>query len=254
MKKLGRKKVWVPVIALCSVGLIVGTGYAAWTITRKQNDTATGNRKADIVKDEHVVVKNVKWYQGTGVSGNALDKNPTVCFGWTQKSKEASGDWLSNSDVNFKEDRTFTLAFGVEKGKDATATPTVTRKVEDSGTAFKDCIDKELIVAPGSKGSDALNYTLTATPGDTNGNTTSYTVDVSFSWGNHFETKNPMNFYNDFANSAAWTTYISGKTGYDESRYTDFSKSLEAIAKLNTSDQDPKTPRFDITIDVGGSK
>lgn len=248
MKKLGMKKVWVPVIALCSVGLIVGTGYAAWTISRKQNGNATGNRKADTVNDAHAVVKNVKWYRGTGESKEALsekDPNPTVCFGWTAKSG-VSGDWLTNIDENFKEDRKFTLAFDVEKGKDAgTVTPAVTREVVDSGTAFADCISKHLIIAPD---------TLTAKAGTANGNTTPYTVDVSFSWGSHFETKNPMNFYNGFVDSAAWTTYIGKNTSetYDASMYTDFSNSLGAIAKLNTS-ADSKTPRFDIKIDVGGS-
>lgn len=246
MKKLGMKKVWVPVIALCSVGLIVGTGYAAWTISRKQNGKATGNRKADTVNDAHAVVKNVKWYRGTGDSKTAIsEENPTVCFGWTEKSG-ASGDWLDNTDAKFKEDRKFTLAFEVETGKDAGAvTPAVTREVVDSGTAFADCISKHLIIAPD---------TLTVKEGTTNGNTTPYTVDVIFSWGSHFETKNPMNFYNGFVDSAAWTTYIDKNTSetYDASMYTDFSNSLGAIAKLNTSDAS-NTPRFDIKINVGGS-
>lgn len=258
MKKLGMKKVWVPVIALCSVGLIVGTGYAVWTISRKQNGNATGNRKADTVNDAHAVVKNVKWYRGTGESKEALsekDPNPTVCFGWIAKSG-VSGDWLTNTDDNFKEDRKFTLAFDVEKGKDAgKVTPVVTRNVVDSGTAFADCISKQLIIAPGTQGDDVFNYTLdaTAAAGDGNGNTTSYTVDVIFKWGTHFEGKNPMNFYNNFAKSADWTTYIEKKEGYDASMYTDFSNSLSAIAKLKTSTDSKKAPCFDIKINVGGS-
>ena len=254
------KKVWVPVIALCSVGLIVGTGYAAWTISRKQNGNATGNRKADTVNDAHAVVKNVKWYRGTGESKEALsekDPNPTVCFGWTAKSG-VSGDWLTNTDENFKEDRKFTLTFEVETGKDAgTVTPDVTRKVEDSGTAFANCISKNLIIAPGDKkqDDDVLNYTLEAKQGGVNENTTSYTVDVIFKWGTHFGGQNPMNFYNQFEKSEAWTTYIDAHKSeiYDASMYTDFSNSLGAIATLNTSSADPKTPRFDIKINVGGS-
>lgn len=260
MKKLGMKKVWVPVIALCSVGLIVGTGYAAWTISRKQNGNATGNRKADAVTDAHAIVKNVKWYRGTGKSKEALsetDPNPTVCFGWTAKSG-VSGDWLTNTDEKYKEDRKFTLAFDVEKGKNAgTVTPVVTRKVEDSGTAFADCINNNLIIAPGKQGDDVLNYTFDApaAAGDGNGNTTSYTVDVIFKWGTHFGGQNPMNFYNQFDKSEAWTTYIDANKSetYDASMYTDFSNSLDAIAQLNTSTADPKTPRFNIKINVEGS-
>lgn len=258
MKKNGMKKVWVPVIALCSAGLLVGTGFAAWTISRKLNGNATGNRKADAVNDAHAIVKNVKWYRGTGESKEALsekDPNPTVCFGWTAKSG-VSGDWLTNTDENFKEDRKFTLAFDVEKGQDAgTVTPAVTRKVEDSGTAFANCIKKNLIMAPGEQGTDVLNYTLAATAGEANANTTPYTVEVIFKWGIHFDGQNPMNFYNRFDKSEAWTTYIDAHKSetYDASMYTDFSNSLGAIAQLNTSSADPKTPRFDIKINVGGS-
>lgn len=258
MKKLGMKKVWVPVIALCSVGLIVGTGYAAWTISRKQNGNTTGNRKADTVTDEHVVVQNIKWYTGTTVAADSVvPGDPEVCFGWVKKSETVSGNWLENtnsSGTDFKENREFTLAFDVDKAKNVTAvTPDVTRTVVDSGDAFKECVDKNLIKAPGTKKGDALHYTLNLTTGETTGSITSYTADVSFSWGDHFGKQNPMNFYNGFTKSDAWTTYITGKTGYDESRYTDFSNSLEAIAKLNTSADSQKAPRFDIKIDVGGS-
>ena len=60
MKKLGMKKVWVPVIALCSVGLIVGTGYAAWTITKNGTGTEAGSFIADSVEEENIEVKNFK--------------------------------------------------------------------------------------------------------------------------------------------------------------------------------------------------
>lgn len=261
MKKLGMKKVWVPVIALCSVGLIVGTGYAAWTISRKQNGKATGNRKADTVTDEHVVVQNIKWYTGTTVAdGSAVSGDPEVCFGWVPKSGNVSGDWLENTNSSgdaFKENRKFTLAFDVDKGKDVTeVTLAVTRKVEDSGNAFKDCVDKNLIVAPGTKKDDSLNYTLNPNPGKTTGNITSYTVDVSFSWGSHFAGNNPMDFYNGY-DTSSWTTRraIEGnETKYNASMYQDFSDSMTAIGKLNTSASDPKTPRFDIAINVGGTK
>lgn len=263
MKKLGMKKVWVPVIALCSVGLIVGTGYAAWTISRKQNGTATGNRKADTVTDEHVVVQNIKWYTGTTVAdGSDVPGDPEVCFGWVKKSGDVSGNWLENtnsSGTDLKENRKFTLAFDVDKGKDVTkVTPAVTRKVEDSGGAFKNCVDKNLIVAPGTKG-DALNYTLNPKPvntGKTTGNITSYTVDVSFSWGSHFGGSNPMDFYNGY-NTSSWTTRRAQEGNdkeYNASMYQDFSDSMTAIGQLNTSTSDPKTPRFDITINVGGTK
>lgn len=260
MKKLGMKKVWVPVIALCSVGLIVGTGYAAWTISRKQNGNATGNRKADTVTDAHVVVQNIKWYTGTTVADDsAVSGDPEVCFGWVKKSDTVSGNWLENTNSSgnvLKENRKFTLAFDVETGNNATGvTPVVTRKVEDSGKAFENCVDKNLIVVTGTK-VDALNYTLSLNTGKTTGNITSYTADVSFSWGSHFASTNPMDFYNGYSTSS-WTTRRAQEGNdkeYNASMYQDFTDSMTAIGKLNTSASDPKTPRFDITINVGGTK
>lgn len=261
MKKLGRKKVWVPVIALCSVGLIVGTGYAAWTISRKQNGNATGNRKADTVTDAHVVVQNIKWYTGTTVADDsAVSGDPEVCFGWVKKSDAVSGNWLENtnsSGTDFKENRKFTLAFDVDKAENVTAvTPDVTRTVEDSGGAFKECVNKNLIKAPGTTKGDALHYTLNLNTGKTTGSITSYTVDVSFSWGSHFASTNPMDFYNGYSTSS-WTTRRAQEGNdkeYNASMYQDFTDSMTAIGKLNTSASDPKTPRFDITINVGGTK
>lgn len=91
MKKLGMKKVWVPVIALCSVGLIVGTGYAAWTITGGNNtQEQTGNRKADIVSDRHIKVTDVFWYEGTEILENKKTASPEVCFGWKNEGTTAS--------------------------------------------------------------------------------------------------------------------------------------------------------------------
>lgn len=260
MKKLGMKKVWVPVIALCSVGLIVGTGYAAWTISRKQNGNATGNRKADTVTDAHVVVQNIKWYTGTTVADDsAVSGDPEVCFGWVKKSDTVSGNWLENTNSSsnvLKENRKFTLAFDVETCNNATGvTPVVTRKVEDSGNAFKNCVDKNLIVVTGTK-VDALNYTLLLNTGKTTGNITSYTANVSFSWGSHFASTNPMDFYNGYSTSS-WTTRRAQEGNdkeYNASMYQDFTDSMTAIGQLNTSASDPKTPRFDITINVGGTK
>ena len=247
MKKLGRKKVWVPVIALCSVGLIAGTGYAAWTISRNEKGEATGNRRADTVSDTHISVKNVQWYKG----GNKLTENPTVTFGYTETKVEGvSGSWLTNTG-EIKEDRNFSLHFDVEKGTDITKDLdiSVSREVTDKDEAFVNCVTSSLIAAPGTDEGTHLKYTLSAgdpTPGDNN--VASYVCDVTFKWGAHFILNgapvNPISFYNNF-DSTSWAEFIKGKTGYNQSMYQDFTESMGKVAKLNSEND---VPSFKITI------
>lgn len=265
MKKNGMKKVWVPVIALCSAGLLVGTGFAAWTITQTQNGTTSGNRKADKVEDKHIKVTNIKWYKGqpaansTSVSGltPVTDGNPTVVFGWADTTSETlPGSWLTNTDDAFKEDRKFTLTFDVEKGTSVTdydiaVNMVVTDKTEGETTgAFANCVSKGLVEAPGTPQADgnSLNYKLVAKKVE---NADSYVVDVSFKWGSHFENKNPIKFYNQYTDETWAKDQNPGtKTGtYDSSIYKDFTDSLNAINNLNsTGEKDKETPRFNIEI------
>lgn len=251
MKKLGMKKVWVPVIALCSVGLIVGTGYAAWTVSRNEKGTATGNRKADTVSDTHISVKNVKWFKG----GTELDTDPTVTFGYTETKVEGvSGSWLTNTS-EVKENRSFSLHFDVEKGTNITndLNISVSREVADKENAFFDCVESSLITAPGTDDGTHLKYTLPAgdpTPGDNN--VASYVCDVTFKWGDHFKLKNepgaepvnPISFYNNF-DSKSWGEFLKGKSGYNSSMYQDFTDCMGKVAKLNSEND---VPNFKITI------
>lgn len=266
MKKLGMKKVWVPVIALCSVGLIVGTGYAAWTITQTQNGTTSGNRIADKVEDKHIKVTNIKWYKGqpkvnsTSVSGLApvTDGNPTVVFGWADTTDETlPGSWLTNTDNNFKEDRKFTLAFDVEKGTNVTGYDiAVNRVVTDKKTegettgAFANCVSKGLVKAPGTKADENNSLTYNLDPKKVE-NEDSYVVDVSFEWGSHFGNKNPIKFYNQYTEET-WTKDSNPGTKtptYNSSIYKDFTDSLNAINALNnTGVEGNKIPRFNIEI------
>lgn len=249
MKKNGMKKVWVPVIALCSAGLLVGTGFAAWTISWNEKGTAPGNREADTVSDTHISVKNVKWFKG----GTELGTNPTVTFGYTEKKVGGvSGSWLTNTDEKFKEDRSFSLCFDVEKGTNITndLNVSVSREVTDNTEkAFADCVEKALIVAPGTDDNTHLKYTLSAgRPTSKGNNVDSYVCDVTFKWGAHFTLNgasvNPISFYNNF-DSTSWAEFIKGKNGYNQSMYQDFTESMGKVAKLKSEND---VPSFKITI------
>lgn len=244
MKKNGMKKVWVPVIALCSAGLLVGTGFAAWTITLNQNGKTTGNRKADTVEDKHIKVTNIKWYRGvlTGETtkfneDNYLGKDtePTVVFGWADKTEGLKGSWLQNTNSGtstneFKEDRAFTLYFEVEKGEQAnTVSPKVTFTLNDTDPAvYSPCVDQKLIVSP----------TVASDPSTIG---SGYYVNVEWKWGTAFGGVNPINFYNRKAEG--------------EINPSDAVKNLNLLSQLNnttTEENNKGKPNFTVTIDVSG--
>lgn len=238
MKKLGMKKVWVPVIALCSVGLIVGTGYAAWTITGGNNkQETTGNRKADTVTDEHVDITNLKWFEGTkttGFTGAGISGSPAVCFGWKTQDVGVTSSWLKNDQISeYEEKMEYTLYFEIDKGKDVTSSiaPTATFEYTDvpssdgSTGIFKTCVDDQLIVAP-------TNAELAPKSASVDGKD-AYYVNVVFKWGSRFCGKNPINYYNGLA----------------KPDYSGAADSLGKLAKLNGNNV-----TFKVTIEATATK
>lgn len=239
MKKLGMKKVWVPVIALCSVGLIVGTGYAAWTIALNQSDETSGNRKADTVVDNHIKVTGIQWYTGVSDNGSAVndankvpDNKPVVCFGWADQDPAVVNPWLEKGDDVYKENRAFTLYFEIEKGKDLknkTITPTISLTVNDtSDQVYGACTtgEKPLLVTPNNLIAQSLDEVKTK-----------YFVNVEWKWGDAFEGKNPYVYYNSKSEAAA---DASGAA-----------TNLEKLSKLNTSTAEGANkdkPNFKVTI------
>ncbi len=229
------KKVWMPIVALCSAGLMVGTGFAAWTIARNQSGEATGNRKADTVVDNRISITNIRWYEGSySNSATPLTGNPTVCFGWKEdESQTSAGSWLQHGDAGVKENRKFTLYFEVTRAEGSTISydaPTATFALQDtSDKVFNACVTDNILIAP------EKNLTVTQITG-----TTYYTVDVSFKWGTKFgkddtgktTDTNPYVYYNSTDN------------------YDDAVETLNKLAKLNTatSGDNKDKPSFKITI------
>ncbi len=227
MKKLGMKKVWVPVIALCSVGLIVGTGYAAWTITGGNNkQETTGNRKADTVSDRHIKVTDVVWYEGDKIAEDKKTASPEVCFGW--KGEGTAVSWLENSTAGYEEKMQFVLTFKVEHGNEVkNYTPDITFALNDTTDGVVTaCTEAKLIELPS---------TLTAAK--IGNEEDSYSVAVNFTWGAHFHNKNPLSYYNSL----------------ETPDFKDAADSLGKLAKLNSATIDETNkgkPNFTITITV----
>ena len=243
MKKLGMKKVWVPVIALCSVGLIVGTGYAAWTIALNQSGETSGNRQADTVVDIHIKVTGIQWYTGVSDDGSIIindnkvkNNKPVVCFGWADQVPAVVNPWLEKGDDVYKENRAFTLYFEIEKGKDLkdkTITPTISLTVNDtSDHVYGACTtgEKPLLVTP-------TNLAPKTILGTTDNGNQKYYVNVEWQWGSAFAGKNPYVYYNSQSEADA---DASGAA-----------TNLEKLSKLNTSTAEGANkdkPNFKVTI------
>lgn len=219
MKKLGMKKVWVPVIALCSVGLIVGTGYAAWTITKNGTGEGTGSFIADTVEEENIEVKNLNWYDEDGTTAS----NGQICFGWDKKYVPQANDWLTNQTEGKEAKMIQVLKFDVVS-KNSTANVTVNNlelaenTTEEMKTAYNTATtagENQRIVPPAQLEATAskasTSYGTTTTP---------YSIKIEFAWGNKFGGNNPIRYYN-------------GLTSVDDTARTNAKSDLETLAKLN---------------------
>lgn len=220
MKKLGMKKVWVPVIALCSVGLIVGTGYAAWTITKNGTGEKTGSFIADTVEEENIKVENLKWYDEDGTTSNGA-----ICFGWDTAYKPKANDWLTNQTDGKQAKMVQVLKFDVIS-KNSTANVTVSnlelmKETEaDKKNAYTTATapgESQRIVPPATLAVTAAGEPVTS---PTDGTTkTPYSIKIEFAWGNKFAKKNPIEYYN-------------GITSADDQTRSNAKSDLETLAKL----------------------
>lgn len=197
MKKLGMKKVWVPVIALCSVGLIVGTGYAAWTITKNGAGDGTGSFIADTVEEENIEVKNLTWYD----EGGETQSNGAICFGWDKDYEPKASDWLTNQTDGKQAKMVQVLKFDVIT-KNSTANVTVSnlKLAEDTADEKKAAYntattgDKQRIVPPTTLVVTAAgNAVFSPEDGTTK---TPYSIKIEFAWGQKFDGNNPIRYYN----------------------------------------------------------
>lgn len=217
MKKLGMKKVWVPVIALCSVGLIVGTGYAAWTITKNGTEETTGSFIADTVEEENIEVNNLTWYD----EGGETQTNGAICFGWDKDYEPKANDWLTNQTDGKQAKMVQVLKFDVVT-KNSTANVTVSnlKLAEDTADEKKAAYntattgDKQRIVPPAKL--EATPDTSSAEGGMT---ITHYSIKIEFTWGTKFDGNNPIQYYN-------------GLTADDTTR-SNAKSDLETLAKLD---------------------
>lgn len=185
-----KKKAMIMAVASLGSMALIGTGFAGWVISANTSTNAKGVITAYDVKDQRLTISNEKWTtEKTAGSGSIIFGKPktedtfeqTPWFTFTNGVEE---EVLSNTF-------TFNVASGDtgETGKFKVAAEIV---VEDTkaNTAWQNAITKNVVAAPvvAVGGTEGV-YTLAAAP-------TAVTIDLTFNWGSHFESKNPYNFYN----------------------------------------------------------
>ena len=129
------------------------------------------------------------------------------------------------------------------KETDDHATPVIesaTITVIDSGNAYKDCLDNNLItgVPANDKGEFVANIKagIVLTKPETPSNVFTYKLNLQavagtnlFGWGTAFENKNPVNYYNQFSAEDVKETSTTTNITY----FADAKKKMERIEKLN---------------------
>lgn len=185
-----KKKAMIMAVASLGSMALIGTGFAGWVISANTETSAKGVITAYDVKDQRLTISGESWDEkGDDGSGSIVFGQPK-----TKDTFEQTPWFTFTSDVN-QEVLNNTFTFNVASG-DASDTGNFKVAAEivvedtNANTAWQSAITNEVVAKPdvALDGTDGV-YTLAKTP-------TAVTIGLTFSWGAHFESKNPYNFYN----------------------------------------------------------
>lgn len=205
MKKLSKNALAIITLSVSSL-LIVGTGFASWTIVNLSDSTSlNGNISADTMGDVSIVaIEDAKFVEGTEIYFGSPANPDKTEYSWFQ-SKATQHECLTAK-------YTFTAVYTT------TTEPTVAITLEetDEGNAYATAYEKGFVGSlPSTSGSkDGKEGTITCekdgdatttTANNVNYYRQKYNVNVNFVWGSAFGYKNPYYYYN----SKAFTVELS---------------------------------------------
>lgn len=192
MKKNKKSVFLVSSILGCTA--LVSVGFAAWVITGSpaEHEVTGGTIQVDTVDDN--VVSFVTASSGWVGADDQLDSNSNkIVFGGRATT---GGEWLVNETL---ENRTVTYRFVIENYE---ALDSVTATITPSDPEkYQDAVEAGYIAAlptfePIEKGTGFATV-------DGHPTQMSYDLEITFNWGNFFDEKNPMDYYNDGTKTAA---------------------------------------------------
>lgn len=193
MKKNKKSVFLVSSILGCTA--LVSVGFAAWVITGSpaEHEVTGGTIQVDTVDNK--VVSFVTASSGWVGADDQLDPNSNkIVFGGKATKGE---EWLVNETL---ENLTVTYRFVIEN-YEALDSVTATITASDS-EKYQDAVEAGYVaelptIAPiehGVRGWTAVADQPTQM---------SYDLEITFKWGEYFESKNPMEYYNDGTKTAA---------------------------------------------------
>ena len=192
-----RKKTLAGLISSLICISLIGVGFASWVIIGDDSDTETGTIHAEGISDGSVSIKSMTWGNDKNDANIKFDAN----------SASVESPWLT-SDT---------------KGEDLTAVLTVT--VENYEMLEGSTIGAELVVNDSASAyANAKKDNLIGAdpkPEIVDKNNGVFEVTVTFTWGTHFERKNPYEFYNSKQASA---TLADSSTTYKQDALTQMDK------------------------------
>lgn len=220
-----KKKVLIPVISTLAVGLLVGVGFATWTIAGQSvTKSVDGNTiNAETIADKRVTLTTSAVAQTISFSSKASD---AITNPWLSR------DGASEEKLDFTFSFTLASQDGTSNISDIVSNIAYKITVTDADGGWAKAVTANYV-------SDQISFTAPETKSVKIGAETTYaaasytaasqvvTITGSFAWGTHFGSQNPYSYYNA---KQADATLTDGTTTYVE----DAKKSLgELKSDLN---------------------
>lgn len=224
-----KTKLTVVIASVLSVVALAGTGYAGWVLSHNESQQKNGSMVAYGVDDKTVTLEILDF-----------DDPKAIVWGKTIKDSKLQHSWFGFTNVA---DEAFNPALNftvTNKDTDDHAEPVIESAkitVIDSGNAYKDCLDNNLITGATANASGEFVADIKAgialQAQEETSNVFTYKLNLQavkdtnlFGWGTAFGGKNPVNYYNQ--HSAEETI-----NNTDTTWFADAKKKMDRIAKLD---------------------
>ena len=189
-----KKKVLIPVISTLAVGLLVGVGFATWTIA---GHSVTKSVDGNTINAETIVDKRVTLTTSTTAQ--------TISF--SSKEATTTNSWLSR-DGKSTEKLVFSFAFTLKANDTSTMLNSLVSSVEYTITVNDNTskgwaaavtagyVSSDISFANPASSTTAIGTAASYTSISSTAATQDITIAGSFGWGLHFGNKNPYEYYN----------------------------------------------------------
>lgn len=187
-----KRKSLTLLVCLLACLALGSVGFAAWVITNDANAQDTGTIRVDVVKDARLSI-TAEITQGEQIIFGAKEKDPTVANNWMKYEETEDAGVKLNENLKAK----IKIVIG---NFDYVDTLTITL-TEDQTAYYAEALAKEYVGALPviTKSAAELKAIAEADDADENkienGTLTVY-LDIDFAWGEAFDGKNPIDYYN----------------------------------------------------------